>query len=356
MIYFNLDREESYRRLTETLKNKDFREVTPYNPLMLAFEITTCCNFRCIRCERHSINPEHLNHHMTEETFERLSVLFPYVRGISVVGGLGEPLLCPNFWNYISKMKSYGCQVQYFTNASKCSDDVIKKSFSMGIDVVVFSMDSIVPEVYEHFKQGGSFIHLMDRIKSFIKLRKETSAHTKLMINCAIQKDTIDGMIPLLRFAVKYEIDKVWFTGVITHIQDEVPNSHLQLSLSELEEKLSKVSEEAERLGIDIRLPATSLTSKQICKDLWTNLYIFYNGDICACPHFREKKTYYYHVKNGKIINEPRELPDTILGNVYEVDPLTLWDGPKHREMRRKMLEGTPDFPCRECHFSYELH
>jgi len=356
MIYTDLKREESYKLLRRTLETGNLQETTPYNPLMLAFEITTCCNLKCIRCERRSITPVHLNHHMSEETFEKLSVLFPYVRGISVVGGLGEPLLAPNFWKYIKRMKLEGCQVQYFTNGSRWTDDVIRKTFSMDVDVVAFSIDSIVPETYEHLKTGGLYQHSIDRIKSFVKLRKEHGARTKLMLNCAVQKDTIDGMIPLLQFAVEHEVDKVWFTGVITHIEEEVSNSHLQLPLSELHDRLAKVAAEAERLGIEIRLPATTLRPKQICTDLWTNLYIFYNGDICACPHFREQKTYYYHVRHGKVINEARELPDTILGNAHEVDPLTLWDGPKHREMRRNMLKGRPDFPCRECHFSYDLH
>ncbi len=356
MIYAEIDRNESFKRLNKTLVDNRFSEVTPYNPLMLALEITTTCNLKCIRCERRSIDPVHLDHHMSRETFERVSVLFPHVRGISIVGGLGEPLLAPDFWEYVQRIKAHGCQVQYFTNATRLTDDAIMKTLEHEVDVVVFSIDSAKPETYEKLKTGGKYTHITNRIDTFAKLRRAHRGKTKIMLNCAIQKDTVEGMIPLLRFASERAVDKIWFTGVITHVQEEVENSHLQLPLHTLKARMSEVAEEARKIGMEIRLPETELRSRQICTDLWTNLYIFYNGDICACPHFREPKTYFFHVSGDRVANEARKLPDTILGNAQEVDPCMLWDGPGHRIMRKRMLEGRPTYPCRECHFSYGLH
>jgi MoaA/NifB/PqqE/SkfB family radical SAM enzyme len=356
VIQKELNREQSYEKLKAVLASGQFAETVSYNPLMLAFEITTSCNLKCVRCERRAINPKHLNHHMGAETFDRLSLLFPYVRGISIVGGLGEPIIAPDFWKYVTRMKTAGVQVMYFTNGTCLTDEAIIKTFDLDVDTVAFSIDALSVGVYEKLKTGAHYNKSIDRIDSFLRLRKKNGAKTKLMLNCAVQKDTLEEMIPLVRFAAQREIDKIWFTGVITHLAEQVKDSHLQVPLEQLNTHFQKVANEAQRQGIEIRLPAGVLKNKQMCLDLWTNLYIFYNGDICACPHFREPKTYYYHVKDGQVINETRAMPHTILGNAHNSDVLALWDGPKHREFRRRMLAGQPVFPCRECHFSYDLH
>jgi len=356
MIHKRLNREESYDRLKDVLASGRFTEKVSYNPLMLAFEITTFCNLKCVRCERRAIDPKHLNHHMKPETFDRLSFLFPYIRGISIVGGLGEPIIAPNFWQYVTRMKTAGVQVLFFTNGTRLTNEAIKKTFDLEVDTVAFSMDALAVSVYEKLKTGAYFNQSVDRIETFLRLRKESGAKTKLMLNCAVQKDTLEEMIPLVRFAAQKGIDNIWFTGVITHLAEQEKESHLQLPLEQLSTHFQKVANEAQRQGVAIRLPAGVLKNRQICLDLWTNLYIFYNGDICACPHFREPKNYYYHVQNNRVINESRTMPHTVLGNAHKNDVLALWDGPKQRELRRRMLAGQPEFPCRECHFSFDLH
>ena len=351
-----LDRKLSFQRLKKILADESYTEQTAYNPLMLAFEVTTVCNLHCIRCERRAIDPAHLNHHMTEETFERLSVLFPYVRGISIVGGLGEPLLAPNFWRFVRRMKSSGTQVQYFTNGTRWTADAMRKTLETGIDAVVFSMDGLSATTYERLKTGAQYDRSLDRINEFLNIRRETGGQTKLTLNCAVQRDTLAEMLPLLQFAADSGIDMVWYTGVITHRADEQKDSHLKLPLEQLREHFESVAAAAESLEVAIRLPAGQLKSRQLCLDLWTNLYVFYNGDVCACPHFREHKTYFFHVDGTRVVNEARELPDTILGNAHHVDVRTLWDGEKHRKMRARMLAGRPAPPCCEGHFSYDLH
>ncbi len=356
MIIHDIDREESYQRLLHTLETGSFKEETEYNPLMIAFEITTRCNLHCIRCERRAITPLHLNKDMDEAVFERLTPLFRYVRGVSIVGGLGEPLLAKKFWNYLVRMKQDKCQVMYFTNGTLLTDDVIKKTFAHDVDAVAFSIDSLSKSIYERLKTGGNFQYSVERINSFLRLRRETGAKTRLMLNCAVQRDTLDGMIPLIDFAAEHEIDRLWFTGVITHVPSEVPNSHLTMRLEDLTDIFDEVREKAKKAGVDIRLPETKIDGRQICKDLWTNLYIFYNGDICACPHFREEKTYFFHVLQNAVVQESRLLPSTILGNALTDNVLELWNGEQHKIMRSAMLSGSPQAPCLGCHFSYDLH
>jgi len=330
----------------------------PYYPLSIAVEVTTKCNLGCSRCEREVVSPETLNQDTAIETIRKIAPVFDYVNSISFVSGLGEPFLNPSFWEMHQIVKSHGAKVSYFTNGQIFTEELARRTIEEKTDHVFFSVDSSNKETYEKIKNRSSFDKTLRAVNILNILKRDLKSKTPhIVFNYAFQASTIDEMPSFIKFAAGQGVSMVWFTGVIPHQEKFADQAPFNIERQKMLRIFDEVRKEAYSYEIDIRLPTIhSFKNPQICEDPWQCMFIFYNGDVCACPHFREEKEYYFYVKDKKLVQDKIKYPKLILGNVNQENILELWNNEKYQELRKGLKAGTASAPCNTCYYPYGWH
>ena len=332
-----------------------------YYPSTVALEVTTKCNLACPRCERLVVDKRILGHDTPLEVVKRVLPILKYANSVTLVGGLGEPFKNKHFWDIHRMVAGTGAKVTFITNGLLMTDKNIQKTLDEGTRHIFFSVDSVNPEKYERIKQGTNTENVWNVIRKLISLKKERKVKLpKVVLNYAFQKDTIDEMSDMLELAYEEGVDQVWFTGVITHDAENIPYSFFNLDLNYVREKIVQAQKMADELGIEARFPKTEPFNKPcICSHPFDEMFIFYNGDVCACPHFREPKKYYFYVEDGKLVQKEINYPHLVMGNVLESNILDIWNNKKYTRLRRWIITRFADpahAPCNTCYYAYGWH
>lgn len=335
-----------------------FRPVSPrYYPLTLMIEVSAACNLACPRCERQTTNKSNLGKLTSLETIEKITPILPYVYSVYLVAGLGEGFLNPDFWSIVKILKKTGVKVGYFTNGVLLNKENIDKTFTERIDSVLISFDSLKKENFEKIRKGANFEKIVENVKSLLAERKRRGTkNLSIGINFAAQKSTIEEMPEIVRFAKSIGLDFIYFTTLIAHKKEFIPECLFDFDKNRLQKVFSETKRLAERLGVSIRLPGCQMESDGYCPHLWREMIIFGNGDVSPCPHFRQPKKYYFTIKNRKIIQKEITFPSLIVGNVYKDPILGIWNNRKYQNLRRNFKKGSLDSPCRFCYFRFGLH
>jgi MoaA/NifB/PqqE/SkfB family radical SAM enzyme len=329
-----------------------------YFPLFIEVEVSTNCILSCPACARSIAPKELLGQNTTLETFKKIAPLFPYARLISFVGPLGDPFLNPNFWELHKMSKESGARTAFFTNALLMNEEHIEKVFIEKTDYVFFSIDSIIPEVYEDIKKGTDYNKVIGVVRRLIHLKREFKSELPIVcMNYIIQKKNINELPKVIEFAAREGIEKVWFTGLIIHNEESIENSMFKIDYNYLSSSFKKVKILAKKLHIKIRLPQLLFPVKyRICCDPWRTMSIYYNGDVCACTHFRFSKPYYFYVENNMIRQGVINYPPLIMGNINNECVLDIWNNKKYQELRLNLKKSLAEFPCKSCYYPYGWH
>ena len=123
-----------------------------------------------------------------------LDRLMPYMKQIEYLNlvGLGEATLDPDVYAKICAAKDAGFhQVCLPTNGGMLDKTRASHLLHTGIDIVIFSIDSLIPERFEQIRPGLSFQRVIENIHGFIKLRNEGNYATAIcvrMIEQALNK------------------------------------------------------------------------------------------------------------------------------------------------------------------------
>lgn len=334
-----------------------------YKPVTLMIEVSTSCNLKCTSCERELFKKEGLlpMEQVGLDNIEKLRAILPYVHSVYLVSGLGEPFTNPSFWEMVRVAKEYKVQVGYFSNAGLWNEDIIRKTFESGVNSVLVSVDTHIPEKYERFKTGAQFDKTIDNIRLLTKIRKEyPKADFKLGLNYIQRADNLDDMPDYIDFAKGLGVDYCFFTGLIAHEKKFVDKAPYLIDKDKRLEIYRKVKERAAKAGMSIRLPEVEVDIKKYdrtCTSAWRCLYIFQNGDVCPCPFFRTPRDFYFHVENNKLVQRKRSVDDNVLGNINSQKITDIWNGEKACRIRRTLRsgEGVPS-PCDTCYYRYDLH
>lgn len=266
----------------------------PEYPPNVQIELSNYCNANCNHCpipkmkrKRNFMDFELFKKIICElesENFEG-SVL-PFLHG--------ESLLTPNFVNYLRfiKNKLPNTPVTLYTNASALTKDlsmvIIKEEL---LDNLIISIDGGTKETYESIRKNLSFEMVRQNVKSFMKIRGESS----------------------------FNKPNVTVTMVIT------PQNHH--TMKDLENEFKHVDEinfsifynwaQENNKKNKLKLPYF-LTKANYCMRMYEYINILENGNVCLCCFDYEGME--------------------ILGNINESSIKEIWLG-KEYQNRRQYLE-----------------
>ncbi|MDP2690238.1 MAG: radical SAM protein, partial [Deltaproteobacteria bacterium] len=294
------------------------------------------------------------------ENFRKLEKVLPYVYSTYFVGGLGEPFMNKEFWDIHRYFKSFKVMTGYISNGMLIKEPDFDRTIQEGVDRVMISIDSHIKEKYESIKKNAEFEKAVDVVKSFAQSKKRLRAERfQIGLNYIFRSDNYKDAIDYLDFARALGADYIMFTSFIAHIEEEKEKPFFLVDEKEKEDLYRKLREKAKRLGISVRLPNIAPSKGCLCNCLWHGASVFYNGEVCACPFFRTRRDFYYHVdSDNRIVYDKREYEDTVLGNYRSCGSFDdIWNGQRARDMRKAVLKGDYGFnPCGTCYYKYDLH
>lgn len=164
-----------YRRKWDTYPKEYFLENIPIH---LDIEVTTRCNLRCIMCEQSFNPPEPMD--MSFDVYKKVIDEFASKGGSSIkLCYLGEPLLHKDLGKMIKYAKKKGIiDVRLATNGNLLTNKKATQIVESGLDLIIFSIDSCKPEIYEQIRVNGHLekviqgLEFLNQLKEFFQLDK----------------------------------------------------------------------------------------------------------------------------------------------------------------------------------------
>ena len=174
-----------------------------------------------------------------------------------VFASRGEPLINPYISEMIKKAKEKNVlDIKLNTNAVLLNEEMSRKLLQSGLDLIVFSIDSIVPEHYKAIR-GVNLSTVLKNINTFLNIKNNEFSNSKLKtrVSMVITKEYKEDLDNEVVKAKEYWLSKVDELAIksendFIHIYENEENNEDQLN---------------------------------ICNLLWERLYIWNNGEVNPC-------------------------------------------------------------------------
>ena len=302
-----------------------FKPARPWGfPTILQMEPTSHCNLRCRVCPV-TIGMDRPSGDMDEGLFKKtVDELVDYLLLI-LFWDWGEPFLNPNIYEMIRYARCRGIKVMSTTNGHLfASGNHARSVVQSGLDVLVFSVDGITQETYQHYRSVGKLESVIEGIRRVVAEKKSLKSKTPLVNFRFIVMRHNEGEIPYLKeFARSLGVDALTLRKfyAIPNRREERIEAKQALMPSQAKFQLPEHSQEDQR---PMRI------AKNPCKTLWNCPTIHWDGTVCSC--FAD-------------FNEERRLGFLGLQPFKEI-----WDGQVFRNLRRNFRKAWQELPlCREC-------
>ena len=190
---------------------------------VIQWHITHLCNLRCKHCYQ-----EEYNNHMKQEDFYIiLDKLENWLKDKDLIPQInltgGEPLLHPNFFEFLEEIVKRKIKFSILTNGIMIDKGIAKKIKYYNPLFVQISLDGI-KETHDKIRGEGNFEKALQGIDN---LKNEG---VKVLVSFTAQKSNYKDFKELAKICQNYKVDKLWWDRVVT--QDE----ELYLSTEEFKE------------------------------------------------------------------------------------------------------------------------
>jgi len=339
------------------------------DPFSISIEPTNLCNLRCPECptgqngltrSSGTLDPEKFRLYL-DQAGKRLMYLVLYFQG--------EPYLNNNLFDLISYAKSKQIYVWTSTNGHFLTEDNILKTIESGLDKLIISLDGADQEAYEKYRVGGSYETVVEGIRNFVRIRKETgSQKPKLEIQCLVLKSNQHQIKEIKKLGNSLGVDRTILktaqfydfkhgnplmpdAGKYSRYRQEVrsPQSAVHSPQSTVHSPQSPVTSHQSPVTSH-QSPVTShqspVTSHQSpvtgplfeiknplrnrCFRMWSSCVITWDGKVVPCCFDKDA--------------------DHGLGDLNQQSFEEIWRGEKYREFRKKILSDRKSIDiCRNC-------
>lgn len=252
---------------------------------------------------------------MNDDLFRKIALEIgehPEVKRVALYRD-GEPLIDKKLGNRIFMLKSLGVRsVGISTNVSLLNEKRSQEILYAGIDEVLLSIDSLVPEVYEELRAGLDFHEVIENATQFITLRDKLNPKTRIWVRMIRQMKNRDEWPQYEAFWKQFlkPTDRLDFKNV-HNWGGQLVNFN----------------------------PVAYGESEKPCVALWSLMVIFANGDVPLCN-----------------VDFNNKFP---MGNIRDSSISELWQGAEQNRRRQLHLDGKryEIAPCTHCTvWSEEAH
>ena len=157
-------------------------------PIMIAFDVTNHCNFRCLHCFNNSTEVgrnDEISKEQRRNIAKQIRDLKPYI--VCLCGG--ETTCCQELTEIIKIISATVPVVNMVTNGYLITKEYAKELKDSGISLVQVSIDGINPEQHDTFRgKRGAFEHAIQAVKNLREVG--LSVATSLVPNKLNYQDT----------------------------------------------------------------------------------------------------------------------------------------------------------------------
>lgn len=335
---------ESEFTANKTLNKREVDEkklVLQSKPLKLGIIVTDRCNLSCIMCpsiRKKGVNS--LSRHAIENVYEAL----PYLERINWQGG--EFFLIDYFKDVFRHMKDYKNIIHEITTNGLLLDE---EWISLFLDLrvgLIFSIDSVVPETYQHIRRGGDLNKLIKRINFLNEMEQYFKIKPEKKITIAVMRSNLTELELFVDFAARYNFSTIIFHPVHpimeTNLEEDIFSNATPEVAHFLGHKMKNVKKMARdrNIAISDSLPRMGLgrnrkvemknrSSHQLfCSWPWASMWV----DAC-----REGNVY------------PDCMCSRELGNISEDGILKFWNNDTMVAYRKNILDRNMGLCVKNC-------
>jgi MoaA/NifB/PqqE/SkfB family radical SAM enzyme len=320
-------------------------------PDELYIETTNRCNLKCRTCPQYWGMDEDAAD-LTVEQVDRILDCFPGVNRV-VLHGIGEPLLHRELPAIIAAVKRRGAYALFNTNGLLLRGRVAEAIAESGLDELRVSIDAASPETYQTVRGADGFARIIRNLRKFADLKRGLdAAGPRVSLWITGMKTNVRELPTLVELAYEIGIGEVYFQRLV-YSDRGLASASEALYGRAAEDDLGAIRQaeaRARELGVTLRgsgeassgalLEQRAAATYRDCRRPWTLMYVTASGNVlpcCIAP--------FTGVPYG----------DLVLGNLFTETPETIWNGPRYREWRRRMLAGTPPAACAGCGAGWSL-
>tara|TARA_Y100000310_G_C20697231_1_gene826562 strand:- start:336 stop:1340 length:1005 start_codon:yes stop_codon:yes gene_type:complete len=273
-----------------------------HTPPELNIEVTNHCNSNCVFCPRDK---------MSRKAGVMDLSLFKKIIGDAVKFGvkkttlsfMGEPLLDNSFFEKVSFAKENGLDLTVFSNATLIDEAKAEEIVNSGLDYITISLDAQNEKTFHEIRKGSSFADAKAGVKNLLLKRQELGS-TKPVVS-------LNFIVTNANKAEVNEFEREW-SEQVDGINFAFPRNFA--SAIQLNEDSPHLSQNK------VKWP---------CKQLWTGLFITWDGLVVRCCEDFDAK----HV----------------LGDVSKQSLADIWNGMSLKELRKQQLELKKIGICENC-------
>jgi len=297
------------------------------NPFLTYFqiELTSRCNERCVHCY---IPHENKNTDIEADLFYDILNQCKDMGIINLTLSGGEPMLHPNFCEFLRKVKEYDFSINILSNLTLLNDEIISEMKAnrllSSVQVSIYSMKSEIHDTITQMK--GSFEKTMDAVLRLIE------NDIPMQISCPAMKPNKNCLADVMLWAREHKVRLVSDYTIMARYDNNPGNLDNRLSLEETRQIINNVIEnnvdyQEELRNADINTVDDRDTSNDIVCDAGIELACMNsNGNVYPCSGWQ----------------------GYICGNLYEQSLKDIWENsPKLKRLRSIRQK---DFPrCLSC-------
>jgi len=284
------------------------RKIVAEFPVYLRVEPTSSCNLRCIMCfqvdKSFSSNKQFLGR-MDFSLFKEI-ITQAHEGGTKAItlASRGEPTIHPQLADMLKFCSGKFFEIKLNTNATLLNEKLIHKIFEADISDIVFSVDSFTKSEYESIRIKGNFDKVLKNIIKVHEIREQFYPNSKMATRISgVQLSTQQNTEGFKKFWGKicdHVVIKSCFERWDTYNNPTIPGE----------------------------LPP--------CSELWTGLYVWYDGKCNPCD-----TDYKSNLNIGSLANN----------NLKDI-----WHGEAFKDLRKKHLNKKRNkiIPCDRCSHDIE--
>jgi MoaA/NifB/PqqE/SkfB family radical SAM enzyme len=314
--------------------------------LVIRMDTINLCNLRCKMCY-YSFDAKRKKEQMDLPLFRKVAgEVFPKTRFL-YLSCATEPLMNKQFADFVRVTGEYKVPFTSFcTNGQLLTEEVVHACIDANISEIIFSIDGATAETYEAIRRGGKWDRLGKNLELLATIkRQKNSRNPAVRINFTCMQTNIEELPAMVDFTADHGAESLHVRHLVAY-GDADSSYREEMAYRELfNAKADEARKSATSRGIDLFLPdlipeasqsaKTCLTdSSQIrapveanpyCLLPWFQAIIDWNGDYRVCS---------LHT----------------LGNLRDQSFDEIYNSPKMREIRKKMLWRTEDSCSWNCH------
>jgi MoaA/NifB/PqqE/SkfB family radical SAM enzyme len=312
--------------------------------MVIRMDTINLCNLRCKMCY-YSSDYNRKKEQMDLSLFRKIAEqVFPKTRFL-YLSCATEPMMNKEFASFVRVAGEYKVPFTSFcTNGQLIREEVIQACIDTGQSEIIFSIDGATAETYEEIRRGGKWGRLIEKLDLLATMKQRAKVEKPVTrINFTCMLSNIHELPAMVRLASDHAASSLHVRHLLAYSDEQNSYREQMTYLKVFNSVAEEAKSEASARGIDLFLPdpvatrrqntgktcvtdASQMEANSYCVLPWVQGIISWNGDYRICSTHRK------------------------LGNFNEQNFDDIYDGPKMRDIRHRMLWQRKNACSWNCH------